>query len=375
LGQLFAHYLASQAKVNLILTGRRAIEQAEPLLAQLRAKGSEATYIEADVSDLDAMRAGLAQARSRFGAIHGVLHTAGVESTQGFVDKDVMQMYQVLSAKVRGTQVLDALVTEPELKFMCYFSSSSAILGDFGSCDYAIGNRYQMAYGHYREQRVAAGDLSGQTWVVNWPLWTSGGMGQSQAQSRKLYLQSSGQEGLSNEAGLEVFAELLAGPSVQRLILVGERERTEQIVKALEQPIKIPVQEAEEQVRSLIVDDEQEEALALALDKALKRQVSELLKIPDSELEDDENLVDYGFDSLGLASFAERLSVLYQLDITPAVFFSHSNLGLLRKHLISSYGEQLRAHYGLGVETTAQTKLTRDVVTKHTGSQEDECLV
>ncbi|WP_261595543.1 KR domain-containing protein, partial [Pseudoalteromonas holothuriae] len=40
LGQLFAHYLASQAKVNLILTGRRAIEQAEPLLAQLRAKGS-----------------------------------------------------------------------------------------------------------------------------------------------------------------------------------------------------------------------------------------------------------------------------------------------------------------------------------------------
>ncbi|WP_261595534.1 polyketide synthase, partial [Pseudoalteromonas holothuriae] len=39
------------------------------------------------------------------------------------------------------------------------------------------------------------------------------------------------------------------------------------------------------------------------------------------------------------------------------------------------YGEQLRAHYGLGVETTAQTKLTRDVVTKHTGSQEDECLV
>ncbi|WP_261627272.1 SDR family NAD(P)-dependent oxidoreductase, partial [Pseudoalteromonas holothuriae] len=108
LGQLFAHYLASQAKVNLILTGRRAIEQAEPLLAQLRAKGSEATYIEADVSDLDAMRAGLAQARSRFGAIHGVLHTAGVESTQGFVDKDVMQMYQVLSAKVRGTQVLDA---------------------------------------------------------------------------------------------------------------------------------------------------------------------------------------------------------------------------------------------------------------------------
>ena len=141
LGQLFANYLASQAKVNLIITGRRAPEQASQMLAQLRAQGSEAIYLEADVSDLAAMEAGLAQARSRFGAIHGVLHAAGVESDSGFVDKDTKQMYQVLSAKVRGTQVLDEVVTEPELKFMCYFSSSSAILGDLGSSDYAVGNR------------------------------------------------------------------------------------------------------------------------------------------------------------------------------------------------------------------------------------------
>ena len=236
-----------------------------------------------------------------------------------------------------------------------------------------------MAYGAYRETRVAAGELSGQTWVVNWPLWTSGGMGQSQEQSRKLYLQSSGQEGLSNEAGLKVFTELLANPSRQRLILVGERGRTEQMVKALEQPIKRQIRGAVLEQRispSLESKEEQEEALAKVLDKALKEQVSELLKIPASELEDDENLVDYGFDSLSLASFAERLSVLYQLDITPAVFFSHSSLGLLRKHLISSYGAQLQVHYGVMIEDAAQTnQATETSVTQERGPLEGESLV
>ena len=34
------------------------------------------------------------------------------------------------------------------------FSSSSAFTGDFGGCDYAIGNRFQMSYGAHRQELV-----------------------------------------------------------------------------------------------------------------------------------------------------------------------------------------------------------------------------
>ena len=65
---------------------------------------------------------------------------------------------EVLGPKITGTQVLDEALGGRELDFVCYFSSAAAILGDFGACDYAIGNRFLMAHAHARNARQERGE-------------------------------------------------------------------------------------------------------------------------------------------------------------------------------------------------------------------------
>src|SRR5688572_7822380 len=83
------------------------------------------------------MRKGLRLASQRFGAIHGVIHAAGVAATHNIASGTEEQFEEVLAPKVRGTVVLDAILRAERLDFVCYFSSTSAFVGDFGSCDYA----------------------------------------------------------------------------------------------------------------------------------------------------------------------------------------------------------------------------------------------
>jgi hypothetical protein len=97
IGLALAEYLARNWKAKLVLVGRsRLPERAEwpALLAseeepsdlgrklskllELEAAGIEALALSADVANLEQMEGVIRQARERFGAIHGVIHAAGV---------------------------------------------------------------------------------------------------------------------------------------------------------------------------------------------------------------------------------------------------------------------------------------------------------
>ncbi|MBP0661503.1 KR domain-containing protein, partial [Mycobacterium tuberculosis] len=84
----------------------------------------------------------------------------------------------MLAPKVTGTLALETVLMDEAVDFICHFSSSSAILGDFGACAYAVANRFQMVRAAATDRAVA----------INWPLWTAGGMGLGSSSAAALYL-------------------------------------------------------------------------------------------------------------------------------------------------------------------------------------------
>lgn len=176
LGMIVARHLAENYAANLVLTGRSALDAArQEKLDGLTAAGARAVYVQADVADAQDMKRVVAQARERFGALNGVVHAAGVQGEGSVLQKDLSAFEGILEPKIRGTLALDEALAGEDVDFVCYFSSTSAVIGDFGTCDYAVGNRFQMAYAAHRDARVRAGQLSGRTVVVNWPLWREEG--------------------------------------------------------------------------------------------------------------------------------------------------------------------------------------------------------
>ena len=374
LGLLFARHLAVTRPVNLILTGRSAASATQQArINELEALGARVSVLRADVADEVAMREGLAAVLGRFGEINGVIHAAGIVGGRSLFEKDIEHFRQVLAPKVQGCLVLDELIDPKGLDFICYFSSSAAILGDFGSCDYAIGNRFQMAFARYQAQRPGRDRIK--ALAINWPLWRGVGMGAGDAEHIRMMLKSSGQRHLEAEEGLALFDRILAQDGLHPLVLAGQpsrvhrflglgsishRERTggEGLQRRVHAPspgslpggegkVAEPLEAGERRGRCL-------EMQGLSLYECvvwdLRELAAQLLQTPREQLHPHENLADFGFDSLSLTDFAARLTAHYHheafpVNITPSLLFGYPSFDKLAAFLLQEYRLGLAEYY------------------------------
>lgn len=208
-GLTLAAHLAGAVKAKLVLIGRSALPdrkdwagwlqshdardaQAKRIrqIQALEAQGAEVMVAAADVTDLAQMKAVLKQARARFGAVHGVLHTAGVLNDGVIQLKDSATVSSVWAPKVQGTVVLEAALqaVQPDapLDFLVLFSSISSFAGLAGQVDYAAANAFLDAYAQDRMMRDGT-----HTVAVNWSQWQEVGMAATLAQQLGLSPQAS----------------------------------------------------------------------------------------------------------------------------------------------------------------------------------------
>ena len=66
---------------------------------------------------------------------------------------------------------------------------------------------------------------------------------------------------------------------------------------------------------------------------------------PRHKLDRDENLADFGFDSISLAQFAAMLTNHYGIDITPALFFGYSALEKLTQYFLTGHQAAIQEFY------------------------------
>ena len=349
LGMTFAHHLASEYNATLVLLGRRA--PSPDIDAQLdslrRAGAAHVEYAAVDIGDA-------AQVARWAGALRvplsGVFHAAGVEAARPFCDKARAEIDAVLQPKTAGTLLLDEALRGQPLDVVCYFSSSAAILGDFGACDYAIANRFLMAYGDWRSAQPG---LPGKTVVVNWPFWDKapgqhGGMGAGDPAQVAFYLKSSGQQALAAHDGIRICEDLLHAARTQTLVMAGQPERIRQFLDRAygaaapqrPQPAALPTPTP---VPAPVTGSG---SIRERLRAELRRLVCATAGIAADRLDDRTNLADVGFDSISLAGFAKRLSAQFGLEVTPALFFNHATIEQLADHFALDHLAHFEALYG-----------------------------
>lgn len=106
----------------------------------LRRRGATVEYHIVDVLDECALAHLIADVESRYAAINGVVHGAGVIEDKLLADKTSESWSRVVETKVLGLLLLQRHLKPQSLRFLSVFSSVAGRFGNSGQSDYATAN-------------------------------------------------------------------------------------------------------------------------------------------------------------------------------------------------------------------------------------------
>ncbi|NED19355.1 SDR family NAD(P)-dependent oxidoreductase, partial [Streptomyces sp. SID9913] len=338
IGATVARHLAVTHRADIVLCGRRPADAAvADLLRELTATGVEAMYHPADVGDRDQVRELVTAVRQRFGALHGVVHAAGVTRDALAVRKTPDDAAAVLAPKVWGAVHLDEATRDEPLDFLALFSSVAASTGNLGQADYTFANAFLDAFAEERTALHTAGLRPGRTVSMAWPLWADSGLAVPEA-SRTLMAQHSGMVPLPAADALRAFDTFLAGAEPRPGVVAyhpGLR-RTSEARKAGETEAAaggVPTA-----ARSATgAPAGASAASAGSVEQELRSLAAGFLMVPDDDVDLSTNLMELGFDSISLTELITRVNARYGLDLLPTVLFEAPTLEALADRLVRDH--------------------------------------
>jgi acyl transferase domain-containing protein len=188
IGVAISEYLAGRYRARLVLVGRsrlpgreswdawiRSHPDNDPVrakidaIARIEKLGGDVLYVNANVADASALRAAVEQAYQRFGALHGVIHGAGIVGDRGYREikgSDPDACDEHFQAKAHGARALAAALDGRALDFCLLLSSLSSVLGGIGQAAYASSNIFMDAFARNHNRTSSLPWLS-----VNWDVW------------------------------------------------------------------------------------------------------------------------------------------------------------------------------------------------------------
>ena len=211
--------LARATGVRLAVMSRSKPEADKELaenLARFAAAGVRCWHVSADVTDAEAVRAAVAEAEKKLGAITGVLHGAGMNTPQLISALDPAAFRRTLAPKISGARNVLAALDASRLKMFVTFGSIIARAGLRGEADYATANEwltalteeFQIEHPHCR------------CLALEWSVWSGVGMGERLGRIETLMQQ--GITPIPVDEGVRIFVETLRTPqSAVALVVTG----------------------------------------------------------------------------------------------------------------------------------------------------------
>jgi len=262
LGLVIARHLAATVGARLVLIGRTALPPRDQWASWLQSHaeedatagriralraieeaGGEVLTVTADVADRAQLARALAEARRRFGGIHGVVHAAGVAGA-GIIQLKTPEIAErVLEAKLQGTLGLWDLLRGEPLDFLLLCSSITAVVGGPGQVDYCGANAFLDAFARSR----GPGSPGPRVISVNWDAWQEVGMAATTAVPAALAARRARElaEAIRPAEGIEVFDRVLAGRLAEVIVSTRDLPRlVEQARRATAEQAAEPAPEA-----------------------------------------------------------------------------------------------------------------------------------
>ncbi|GAB3227114.1 hypothetical protein GCM10027447_17910 [Glycomyces halotolerans] len=170
IGGRLCRHLAERHRARLVVLGRRSEREAAEPLNELRDSGAEVAYVSGDVARRADVDRAVATALERFGALHGIVHSALVLRDRPLAGLTLDEVEAQWEAKLAGSVHLGEVAERLDIETLVFFSSAVAFTDSPGQAAYAAASAFQDAYARSLDRRVGTAVR-----VVNWGYWGSVG--------------------------------------------------------------------------------------------------------------------------------------------------------------------------------------------------------
>ena len=348
LGFIFAKDILEKTNSStIILTGRseldeKRVEKFEKLQLLAQKTNSKIEYIKADIANQSDVQNLIGQIKSSYGKLNGIIHSAGILKGNFILKKDREEFKTVLTPKVRGTINLDEATKDIELDFFVFFSSISGAFGNEGVIDYAAGNAFMDAFAKGRNTQVTIGKRFGHTLSINWPLWNDGGMRINEAFVKAMENRM-GFIPIATDSGLELFYLSFLTKKDQVVVGAGIKQKLYDYLNKVKEGL--PIQDKpdflyEEKGKQISENPSSDEILFQKTIQFFKKQISEVIKLPISKLDDKEQLGKYGIDSIIIIKLTNELEKIFGL-LPKTLFFEYQNISDLSHYFLKVHSSKL----------------------------------
>src|SRR5271165_6635156 len=353
LGLTVASAIASRGCSALVLSSR-----SQPTAKQLerikRLEGERCcvTVLPCDVGSYEQVLRTVSEIGARHGKLDGILHAAGVLREATVAKRIKSQAEETFRAKVLGAINIDRATRDLTVDFIALFSSVAGFSGQGGFGDYAYANRFLDSYAENDATRRRQNGRSPRIVSISWPLWREGGMVDTRGRDVELE-KLLGVELLDTEVGIDALGRALQARVPWLIVLPRERRNIQKLGKFVgKKNGKLPDGRQEaisgEAVASEGSKSDVPPPSASRLAKVeesvkcnLIEWAAEILGLPADAVEFEEQMMDYGFNSIGLTELANAVNKQYFLDVSPAVFFEHTTLDRFWRFLCQKYSQSL----------------------------------
>jgi 3-oxoacyl-(acyl-carrier-protein) synthase/NAD(P)-dependent dehydrogenase (short-subunit alcohol dehydrogenase family) len=345
-GTVIAEDVARSSRgCTLILAGRSELDaEKRNVIERLERTGTTVIHAQCDLADRAEVNALIA----RHTEISGVIHCAGVIQDSFILDKTAEAIDQVLAPKVQALQYLDEATAGLKLDYFVAVSSIVGALGNAGQADYAAANGYMDAYLRNRALQVDSGRRHGKSISINWPLWEHGGM-QLDPATRQNLQRIFRSRALPDASAMTALKQILAGDEPQVLVFLGDRKAVGEMLEKAGVHARTAKTEKTFSIATI--------RLVREILHEIKIQTAEhlSLRLPPAQLDEEADWAEFGFDSIILSSFVNKLNARFNLDLLPTALFEATNMLRFSDYLAKNYPRQMAAGLSLAADDEPDT--------------------
>ncbi len=204
LGRVTTQHLLRRYQANVVWLGRRPHDGAVDAAIRAASCGERAPlYLQCDAVELEQVRAAHRQIRQRFGAVHGVFHSALVLADRYVRSMSEQELLQAFAPKAAASEHLVEVFRHEPLDFFCFYSSLQAHVPAAGQGNYAAGCTYGDGLARAAAQRHAL-----PVHIIHWGYW--GDVGVVAAEDYRARVAAQGLGSLSGDEGMAILESVLS---------------------------------------------------------------------------------------------------------------------------------------------------------------------